>query len=92
MGGRWLYEMIKRVKEYSGSDLEWQQTMPYPTLHPLEGASHPKWQWQNIGSTPKRKYRLIIAEGRKSPQSRHIEWAKKTLVLGCVWNLKPNEI
>ena len=59
------YEIIRKVKDYSGGKLEWSEPMLYPVLHRLEKNNFINSQWRILENGRKRKYYKITAEGQE---------------------------
>lgn len=83
------YEIIKKVKAYSGGKLEWSEPMLYPVLHRLERNGHIKSSWKILENSRKRKYYAITPEGKVLLDSKKSEWTDMILMLSKMWNLNP---
>jgi len=81
------YEIIKKVKDYSGGKLEWSEPMLYPVLHRLERNGHIQSSWKILENGRKRKYYHITAEGKELLSSKKEEWTEMILMLSKMWNL-----
>ena len=82
------YEIIKKVKNYSGGTVEWSQPMLYPVLHRLEKNGQIKSSWKILENGRKRKYYAITPEGRTLLESKKQEWTEMIDMLTKMWNLK----
>ena len=81
------YEIIRKVKEYSGGKLEWSEPMLYPVLHRLEKNNQINSQWRILENGRKRKYYRITAEGKELLSTKKAEWTEMILMLSKMWNL-----
>ena len=86
------YEIIKKVKEYSGGKLAWSEPMLYPVLHRMERKGEIKSQWRILDNGRKRKYYAITSEGRALLNSRKLEWTEMIKMLTKIWNLNVVEL
>ena len=84
------YEIIKKVKQYSGGKLEWSEPMLYPVLHRLERNRQIKSRWRIVDNSRKRKYYSITPEGRTLLETKKSEWTDMITMLSKMWNLKPD--
>lgn len=68
------YQIIHRVKEITGGDLEWSNNMLYPVLKRMEkgGLLESKWKMSKEGRL--RKYYRITAVGRRELESERRQW------------------
>lgn len=83
------YEIIKKVKQYSGGKLEWSEPMLYPVLHRLERNNHIKASWRILENGRKRKYYSITPEGKALLETKKSEWTEMIVMLSKMWNLNP---
>ncbi|MEL6559384.1 MAG: PadR family transcriptional regulator [Bacteroidota bacterium] len=81
------YEIIRKVKDYSGGKLEWSEPMLYPVLHRLEKNNFISSQWRILENGRKRKYYKITTEGQELLRSKKEEWTDMILMLAKMWNL-----
>ncbi len=81
------YEIIKKVKTYSGGQLEWSEPMLYPVLHRLERGGHITATWKVLENSRKRKYYAITPEGKALLEVKKSEWEQMMLMLSNMWNL-----
>ncbi len=84
------YQIIKKVKHYSGGKLEWSEPMLYPVLHRLERKGQIKSSWKIVENARKRKYYSITPEGRALLETKKSEWTDMIIILSKMWNLKPD--
>jgi PadR family transcriptional regulator PadR len=88
-GESYGYEIIKRVRELSGGQIEWSDGMLYPVLHRLEkeGLIHSEWKEADTGR--ERKYYRISSDGRKNLTAERTQWLSVHNTLCKLWKLKP---
>ena len=80
------YEIIQRVTEMTGGQLEWTEAMLYPVLHRLESRALVKCYWQTSPSGRKRKYYSITSAGRTELKDKKRQWRIVAGVLGTLWD------
>jgi len=83
------YEIIKKVKQYSGGNLEWSEPMLYPVLHRLERNNQINASWKILENGRKRKYYSITTEGKALLETKKSEWTEMITMLTKMWDLKP---
>lgn len=89
-GEAYGYDLILRVRELSGGELEWSEGMLYPVLHRLEREGLITAEWRVAAETGrKRKYYRLSAEGKKSARAERGAWLAVHAVLERVW--QPNK-
>ena len=81
------YEIIKKVKAYSGGQLEWSEPMLYPVLHRLERGGHIKASWRVLENGRKRKYYSVTPEGKALLDVKKSEWEQMMMMLSNMWGL-----
>jgi len=79
------YEIIRRVKELSGGELEWTEGMLYPVLHRLERDGLIKGRWVVADTGRKRKYYRVSAAGKKQLKAERDQWETVDGVLRNLW-------
>ncbi len=89
-GESYGYEIIQRVKELSGGELEWANGMLYPVLHRLEKEGFVATQWKLSKEGRNRKYYRLTAAGREEVKSDMKEWSRVNEVLVRSWKLEPS--
>ena len=82
------YQIIQKVKEYSGGHLEWSEPMLYPVLHRMERNQLIKSQWRNLENGRKRKYYSILPKGVEALEDKKDEWIQVIALLGKMWDFK----
>src|SRR5262245_37511325 len=83
------YEIIQRVTEMTGGQLEWTEAMLYPVLHRLENRALVKCYWQTSPSGRKRKYYSITSAGLTELKDKKRQWRIVAGVLGTLWKSAP---
>ena len=81
------YEIIRKVKEFSGGSIEWSEPMLYPVLHRLERNNHISSQWKIVENSRKRKYYSITDSGRALLVEKKSEWTEMIQMLSNIWQL-----
>ena len=84
--------IIKKIKEWSGGEIEWADGMLYPVLHRLEKEELIRSEWiLSDGSRP-RKYYEITAKGKKELIVEKEQWITVNSVLSKILQIeiKPN--
>jgi PadR family transcriptional regulator PadR len=91
-GESYGYEIIRRVRELSGGEIEWSDGMLYPVLHRLEGEGlvHSKWKEAETGR--ERKYYSLTSKGGKTLETERGQWLKVHNTLCKLWKLRPVSI
>ena len=84
-GETYGYEILKRVGELSGGELEWTDGMLYPLLHRLERQGHISGRWGESESGRKRKYYRITDSGRAELANQRRQWQAVNEALRNVW-------
>jgi len=79
------YEIIQRVAELTGGELEWTEAMLYPVLHRLESRALVKCYWQKSSSGRKRKYYSITSVGLNELKDKKRQWRIVAGVLATLW-------
>jgi PadR family transcriptional regulator PadR len=91
-GESYGYALIQRVKELSGSQIEWSEGMLYPVLHWMEKEKLIESVWRDAESGRKRKYYRLRKEGRKSLQAEKQQWMTVHTTLTKLWKTQPDSI
>ena len=79
------YQIIQKVKELSGGELEWSDKMLYPVLHRLqkEGMLVSRWKISDEGRL--RRYYQVTAKGREELAKERSQWRSVTRALSKLW-------
>ena len=85
-GDSYGYEIIQRVSELTGGELEWTEAMLYPVLHRLENRTLVKCYWKTSPSGRKRKYYCLTSAGRDELKDKQRQWRVVAAVLAKLWH------
>jgi PadR family transcriptional regulator PadR len=88
-GESYGYEIIQKVRELSGGDIEWSDGMLYPVLHRLEREGLIQSEWKEAETGRERKYYSLVSHGRKALSAERKQWLKVHNTLCKLWKLKP---
>jgi PadR family transcriptional regulator, regulatory protein PadR len=88
-GESYGYEIIKRVREVSGGEIEWSDGMLYPVLHRLEGEGLIRAEWREAPTGRERKYYRISPKGRHSVAGERDQWLTVHHTLCKLWKTNP---
>jgi DNA-binding PadR family transcriptional regulator len=91
-GESYGYELIQRVKEISGGQLEWSEGMLYPVLHRLEKEKLIVAEWKQAPSGRRRKYYRVSKNGHRALEAERQQWQSVTHTLSSLWNPAPTLI
>ena len=84
-GESYGYAILKRVRQLSGSELEWTDGMLYPLLHRLSRLGYVTTEWRTPPEGRRRRYYAITEDGRTALAEQQRQWATVTRALGDVW-------
>lgn len=84
-GESYGYEIIQRVRELSGGEIEWTDGMLYPVLHWLEDQGHVTARWGESETGRKRKYYSIKTAGKKYLADQRAQWLAVHETLRRAW-------
>ena len=79
------YEIIQRVRQISGGEMEWKDGMLYPVLHRLENQGFIDSFCEKSENGRKRKYYRIRVEGRKALEVEKEAWLLVHDTLTKLW-------
>lgn len=91
-GESYGYEIIQKVRELSGGEIEWSEGMLYPVLHRLEHEGLIESEWKEADSGRERKYYFISSTGKQALQAERRQWLAVHNTLSKLWKLKPVSI
>jgi DNA-binding PadR family transcriptional regulator len=91
-GESYGYEIIQKVRELSGGEIEWSDGMLYPVLHRLERDGLVDSEWKEADTGRERKYYFISDKGRKTLGEERRQWLKVHNTLCKLWKIKPVSI
>ena len=73
-GDSYGYEIIQKVREASGGNLDWADGMLYPILHRLEKKEWVESYWGQSESGRKRKYYKLRRSGKQALTEQRKTW------------------
>lgn len=79
------YQIIQRVKEITGGELDWSEPMLYPFLQRLERDGLIKSQWRLSDRGPLRKYYRLTKQGLAELEHERSQWLKVHTALTALW-------
>lgn len=88
-GENYGYQIIQRVKDLSGGDIEWADGMLYPVLHRLEKEGLVSTNWKISDENRMRKYYRLTEAGRKELETEIKQWVSVNEVLSKLWGPLP---
>jgi PadR family transcriptional regulator, regulatory protein PadR len=88
-GESYGYEIIQKVRELSGGQIEWSDGMLYPVLHRLEREGLVESEWKEAESGRERKYYCLSSGGRKALKTERQQWLAVHNTLSRLWKTKP---
>ena len=88
-GESYGYEIIQKVRELSGGEIEWSDGMLYPALHRLERDGLIESEWKEADTGRQRKYYFISSNGRTALKAERQQWLTVHNTLGKLWKTKP---
>jgi PadR family transcriptional regulator, regulatory protein PadR len=91
-GESYGYEIIQKVRELSGGEIQWSDGTLYPVLHRLEREELIESEWKEADTGRERKYYFLSAKGRKVLEAERQQWLTVHNTLCKLWKLKPVSI
>lgn len=88
-GESYGYEIIQKVREISGGEIEWSDGMLYPVLHRMERDGLIESEWKQADNGRERKYYFIKPDGYKVLKNERQQWLTVHNTLAKLWNIKP---
>jgi PadR family transcriptional regulator PadR len=88
-GESYGYEIIQKVRELSGGQIEWGDGMLYPVLHRLERDGLIVSEWKEADTGRERKYYSLSRNGRKALKTERQQWLTVHNTLNKLWKIKP---
>jgi len=85
-GEHYGYQIIQKVRDLSGGNVEWADGMLYPILHKLEDKGMIESYWEMSENGRKRKYYRIRTEGREALAVERSNWSIIHVLLQNLWN------
>jgi PadR family transcriptional regulator PadR len=89
-GESYGYELIRRIRELSGGEIEWTEGMLYPVLHWMERERLIESEWREAAGERKRKYYRLRKEGRKALKQEQQQWMTVHGALTKLWKTTPH--
>lgn len=87
-GESYGYEIIQRVREMSGGQMEWKDGMLYPVLHRLERNGLVEAKWGESETGRRRRYYRLVKAGRTELAAERKQWTTVHDVLSRSWEQK----
>jgi DNA-binding PadR family transcriptional regulator len=88
-GESYGYELIQRVRELSGGQIEWTEGMLYPVLHWMEREEMIESEWKEADSGRRRKYYRLSRSGKKALEAEKTQWMTVHSTLIRLWKTRP---
>lgn len=88
-GESYGYEIIQKVRDLSGGEIEWSDGMLYPVLHRLERDGLIESEWKEAENGRERKYYSISPVGRAMLNAERQQWLTVHNTLARLWNIQP---
>jgi len=89
-GESYGYELIQRVRELSGGQIEWTEGMLYPVLHWMQKEGLIEAEWREAETGRKRKYYRLQEQGRKALAEEQQQWMTVHTTLTQLWKTQPH--
>ena len=89
-GESYGYELIQRVRELSGGQIEWTEGMLYPVLHWMQEEGLIEAEWRAAETGRKRKYYRLREQGRLALAEEQQQWMTVHTTLTQLWKIQPN--
>ena len=88
-GESYGYEIIQRVRDLSGGQIEWSDGMLYPVLHRLERDGLITSEWKEADTGRQRKYYSLSVGGKQVLQTERQQWLTVHNTLSKLWKIDP---
>ena len=88
-GESYGYELIQRVKELSGGQINWTEGMLYPVLHWMEKEELIASDWRDSDVGRPRKYYHLKKKGTKFLEAEKEQWLAVHKTLLKLWKTQP---
>lgn len=90
-GESYGYEIIRKIKEASGGELEFAEGTLYPILKKMEEKKLLHSSWKTSESDRKRKYYKLTSEGKTQLKLEINQWISINSILEKLWKIStPN--
>ncbi len=73
-GESYGYAILKRVRELSSDELDWNDGMLYPLLHRLERLGYVRATWDTGDNGRRRRHYRITEDGLETLRERRRQW------------------
>jgi PadR family transcriptional regulator PadR len=90
-GESYGYEIIQRVRDITGGQLDWSEPMLYPFLKRLEGDGLIASRWRLSDKGPLRKYYKLTKKGLEELELEKSRWLTVHSALISLWSPLPDE-
>lgn len=84
-GESYGYEIINRIHQLTGGDVQWTTGTLYPFLHSLENAGLVTSRWHAGENAPRRKYYSLTEKGAEMLAREQASWRKLNGILSTMW-------
>jgi PadR family transcriptional regulator, regulatory protein PadR len=84
------YEIIKKVSNLSGGEVEWAAGSLYPVMHRMEADGLITAYWSEQAGERKRRYYRITPKGLKALDHEKKEWLTVHSILVQLWGPQPS--
>lgn len=88
-GPSYGYEIIQRVHDLTGGEVQWTTGTLYPLLHGLENDGLLESFWQPADAGPDRKYYRLTAKGEQALAAEKQQWLRVHHALASLWGPAP---
>lgn len=88
-GESYGYEIIQRVHDLTGGQVQWTTGTLYPLLHSLENKNLLESFWREADAGPRRKYYRLTAKGYKALATEKQQWLSIHEALLKLWGPSP---
>jgi len=89
-GESYGYQLIQRIRELSGGQIQWSEGMLYPFLHWMEAQGLIESVWKASDQGRRRKYYRISRQGGKELQLERDQWLGVHQTLTRLWKTLPH--
>jgi len=84
------YQIIQKVKELSGNELQWTEGALYPVLYRLQRQDHIESYWKVTPQGRKRRYYKLKQKGKEALSQERLQWQITNTTLTKLWGPLPN--
>lgn len=89
-GASYGYEIIQRVHDLTGGEVQWTTGTLYPLLHSLEGKGLLESFRQPVSAGPPRKYYRLTPKGEQALTQEKQQWLRVHTALQQLWGPNPS--